>query len=114
MRPDILNPLFAEVQALKGVGPTLAKPLDRLGIARVVDLLFHLPLRYQDRTRLTPIAALRHGMDVVIEGVIAGNGVVFPLAVPADPVLDVFLLFFGIFDFSHCFHLMFFVLLTFP
>ena len=43
MRPDILNPLFAEIDVLKGVGATLAKPLARLGIARVVDLLFHLP-----------------------------------------------------------------------
>src|SRR4051812_10545758 len=43
MRPDILNPLFAEVETLKGVGGTLAKPLARLGIARLVDLLFHLP-----------------------------------------------------------------------
>lgn len=49
MRPDILNPLFAEVTALKGVGPTLAKPLERLGIARVVDLLFHLPSGWVDR-----------------------------------------------------------------
>ena len=32
MRPDILNPLFAEVEALKGVGPALAKPLERLGL----------------------------------------------------------------------------------
>ncbi len=43
MRPDILNPLFAEVETLKGVGGTLAKPLGRLGISRLVDLLFHLP-----------------------------------------------------------------------
>src|SRR5262245_57020925 len=43
MRPDILNPLFAEVETLKGVGGTLAKPLARLGISRLVDLLFHLP-----------------------------------------------------------------------
>ena len=49
MRPDILNPLFAEVQALKGVGPTLARPLARLGLARVVDLLFHLPTGWIDR-----------------------------------------------------------------
>lgn len=49
MRPEILNPLFAEVQALKGVGPTLAKPLARLGLARVVDLLFHLPTGWIDR-----------------------------------------------------------------
>ena len=43
MRPDILNPLFAEVTALKGVGPGLAKPLDKLGLHRVVDVAFHLP-----------------------------------------------------------------------
>ena len=39
MRPAILNPLFAEVTALKGVGPALAKPLDRLGLERVVDVI---------------------------------------------------------------------------
>ncbi|MEH3046899.1 ATP-dependent DNA helicase RecG [Sphingomonas adhaesiva] len=49
MRPDILNPLFAEVEALKGVGPALKKPLDRLGIARALDLLFHLPSGWIDR-----------------------------------------------------------------
>ncbi|MBY9064618.1 ATP-dependent DNA helicase RecG [Sphingomonas yunnanensis] len=49
MRPEILNPLFAEVAVLKGVGPALAKPLDRLGIARAVDLLFHLPSGWVDR-----------------------------------------------------------------
>ena len=35
MRPEILNPLFAETLVLKGVGPALAKPLDRLGLTRV-------------------------------------------------------------------------------
>jgi ATP-dependent DNA helicase RecG len=49
MRPDILNPLFAEVTALKGVGPALAKPLERLKIARVVDVAFHLPTGWIDR-----------------------------------------------------------------
>jgi ATP-dependent DNA helicase RecG len=49
MRPDILNPLFAEVEALKGVGPQIAKPLARLGLARAVDLLFHLPTGWIDR-----------------------------------------------------------------
>ena len=43
MRPEILNPLFAEVTALKGVGPTLARPLERLKLARVLDVAFHLP-----------------------------------------------------------------------
>lgn len=49
MRPDILNPLFTEVGALKGVGPQLAKPLGRLGLERVRDLLFHLPTGWIDR-----------------------------------------------------------------
>lgn len=49
MRPEILNPLFAEATSLKGIGPALARPLERLGIARVVDLLFHLPTGWIDR-----------------------------------------------------------------
>jgi ATP-dependent DNA helicase RecG len=44
MRPELLNPLFTEVDALKGVGPALARPLQKLGLGRIVDLLFHLPL----------------------------------------------------------------------
>jgi ATP-dependent DNA helicase RecG len=52
MRPDILNPLFAEVEVLKGIGPTLAKPLKRLGLDRVVDILFHLPTHWIDRKRV--------------------------------------------------------------
>lgn len=49
MRPEILNPLFAEVTALKGVGAGLAKPLDRLGLKRVGDVAFHLPTGFVDR-----------------------------------------------------------------
>ncbi len=41
------------------------------------DLLFHLPLRYQDRTRVTAIAAAREGADVVIEGEVRAADVVF-------------------------------------
>ena len=52
MRPDILNPLFAEVEVLKGIGPTLAKPLKRLGLDRIVDILFHLPVSWIDRKRV--------------------------------------------------------------
>ena len=43
MRPEILNPLFAEVEALPGVGPAVAKGLARLGLTRAVDLAYHLP-----------------------------------------------------------------------
>jgi ATP-dependent DNA helicase RecG len=49
MRPDILNPLFAEISVLKGVGPALARPLERLGLARAVDVAFHLPVSWIDR-----------------------------------------------------------------
>jgi ATP-dependent DNA helicase RecG len=52
MRPEILNPLFAEVEVLKGVGPALAKPLKRLGLERVVDVLFHLPTGWIERKRV--------------------------------------------------------------
>jgi len=56
------------VTALKGVGPKNAERLERLGIHSVQDILFHLPLRYQDRTRIVPIGSLRPGDQAVIEG----------------------------------------------
>ena len=52
MRPDLLNPLFAEVTALKGVGAAIAKPLEKLGLARAVDMLFHLPTGVVTRHRI--------------------------------------------------------------
>jgi len=52
MRPDILNPLFAEVTSLKGVGTVVEKALAKLGIARVIDLLFHLPSGWTRRRRI--------------------------------------------------------------
>ncbi len=52
MRPDLLNPLFAEIAVLKGVGPALTKPLERLGLSRVVDVLFHLPTGSVTRHRV--------------------------------------------------------------
>ena len=55
MRPELLNPIFAEITALKGIGPQLARPLERLGLAKLVDILFHLPVGHIDRL---PIATL--------------------------------------------------------
>ncbi|MCG6964883.1 MAG: ATP-dependent DNA helicase RecG [Chromatiaceae bacterium] len=56
------------VTALKGVGPKNAERLHKLGIHSVQDLLFHLPIRYQDRTRIVPIGSLRPGDQAVIQG----------------------------------------------
>ncbi len=56
------------VAALRGVGPRIAERLAALGIESLQDLLFHLPLRYQDRTRLSPIGALRPGQEAVVCG----------------------------------------------
>jgi ATP-dependent DNA helicase RecG len=65
------------VTAIRGVGPRLAEKLEKLGICTVQDLLFHLPLRYQDRTRITPIGALQPGVDAVIEGDIRAADITF-------------------------------------
>ena len=66
MRPDILNPLFAEVEALKGVGPGVAKPLKRLGLERVVDLLFHVPVSWVDRKRVDVLDMADAGQVVTV------------------------------------------------
>lgn len=63
--------------ALKGVGKQLAEKLSKLGLNNLQDLLFHLPLRYIDRTRVTPIGALQPNMSAVIEGEIQACDIVF-------------------------------------
>jgi ATP-dependent DNA helicase RecG len=71
MPSDSTEPFeFQSVEVLRGVGPGVAARLEKLGIHRVQDLLFHLPLRYEDRTRVVPIGSLQHGQQAVIEGVI--------------------------------------------
>ncbi|MDE2258396.1 MAG: ATP-dependent DNA helicase RecG [Xanthomonadaceae bacterium] len=56
------------VTALPGVGQALAKTLERLGLRTLQDLWFHLPLRYEDRTRITPIRDLQPGAAAQVEG----------------------------------------------
>jgi len=64
------DPGLAPVATLPGIGPALADTLRKLGIERVQDLWFHLPLRYEDRTRITAIRDLVAGEPAQVEGVV--------------------------------------------
>lgn len=59
--------LLAAVTSLKGVGPSVAEKLANLHLHTIQDVLFHLPTRYQDRTRVLPIGSLQAGMECVVE-----------------------------------------------
>jgi ATP-dependent DNA helicase RecG len=65
------------VTALRGVGSTLAERLRALGVDTIQDLLFLLPLRYEDRTRTVPLGELRHGQRAAIEGEVQLTEVAF-------------------------------------
>jgi ATP-dependent DNA helicase RecG len=67
MRPAILNPIFAEMEALKGVGPQLARPLKKLGLTRVVDALFHLPTGAIHRLHVAALQPSDVGSVVAVE-----------------------------------------------
>ena len=67
---DQLPSLAAPVKALKGVGPRIGERLNHLGIRQIQDLLFHLPYRYIDRTRLIPIGSLIPGSTALCQGTV--------------------------------------------
>ncbi len=67
MRPSILNMLFADVASRRGVGPQLAKALERLDITRTRDLLFHQPTGRIDRQRIARLDDAAIGQGVVVE-----------------------------------------------
>ncbi|MEZ5708710.1 MAG: ATP-dependent DNA helicase RecG [Blastomonas sp.] len=66
MRPAILNSLFAETASLKGVGATLEKPLARLDLTRIRDLVYHLPSGFIDRRRVASLDEAGEGEQIVI------------------------------------------------
>ena len=63
--------------SLSGVGAAIAEKLSRIGIQNVQDLLFHLPMRYEDRTRITPISDVRSESFATIEGYVQHTEVQF-------------------------------------
>jgi ATP-dependent DNA helicase RecG len=63
--------------AISGITPSAASKLAQLGVARELDLVLHLPLRYEDETRITPIAAASCGQAVQIEGTVEKVDIVF-------------------------------------
>ncbi|MBI2993445.1 MAG: ATP-dependent DNA helicase RecG [Gammaproteobacteria bacterium] len=60
--------MSAPTRDLPGVGPKIEDLLKRIGIHCLRDLLFHLPYRYADRTRLLPIGALQSGVEALTQG----------------------------------------------
>ncbi len=66
MRPDALNPLFAETETLDGVGPKLKKPLGRLGLNRVKDVAYHLPDRFVSRRLVQNVDEAGEGENIVV------------------------------------------------
>jgi len=62
--------LTDSVLELSGVGPKVEEKLNRVGILSIQDCLFHLPLRYQDKTRLSLIGTLQAGQEALVEGTI--------------------------------------------
>jgi ATP-dependent DNA helicase RecG len=56
------------VDSLTGIGSQTAARLQKIGIHTVLDLLFHLPIRYQDRSRISAIAELQPGSSALVCG----------------------------------------------
>ncbi len=65
------------VETLKGVGPSLQAKLERLGIFTLGDVLAHLPIRYQDRSRLVPFNELGSDRECLVEGEVVDSKIGF-------------------------------------
>ncbi|HTX23023.1 MAG TPA: ATP-dependent DNA helicase RecG [Steroidobacteraceae bacterium] len=65
------------ITALRGIGAALAERLRRLGVEQIQDLLFVLPLRYEDRTHVVPLGSLKPGARAAVEGEVQLTEVVY-------------------------------------
>ena len=77
MTAGVMQGKLSKLTELKGIGPALEAQLGKLGIHTLTDLCFHLPFRYEDRSRVIAIGALRPMTPAVIEGQVTGTKVVF-------------------------------------
>lgn len=66
VRPERLNSLFVAADSLKGVGPGLARPLEKLGLTRVKDFAYHLPDRFVERRAVANLDDASVGENIVI------------------------------------------------
>ena len=66
MRPERLNPLFVEADALDGVGPKLMRPLEKLSLTRVKDIAYHLPERFVERRVVGDLDEAGVGENIVV------------------------------------------------
>lgn len=65
-----VDPLALRLQFLKGVGPRKAADFARAGLETVEDLLYRLPFRYEDRSRMRPVRSLKPGERAAVSGTI--------------------------------------------
>ncbi|MGR6980562.1 ATP-dependent DNA helicase RecG [Testudinibacter sp. P27/CKL/0425] len=75
MKEQLLDAI--PLTTLAGVGAAVAAKLAKININNVQDLLFHLPSRYEDRTRITPLADIRPDSYATVEGVVQSCDVTF-------------------------------------
>ncbi len=66
MRPERLNSLFTETDALEGVGPKLMRPLEKLGLTRFKDLAYHLPERFVERRAVADLDEAAVGENIIV------------------------------------------------
>jgi len=69
--------LTASIESLRGVGPALRARLAKLRIHTLLDLLLNLPHRYQDRTRVVPLIALRANTEALVTGQVLDTRITF-------------------------------------
>lgn len=66
-----------DLTSLKGIGPAIAEKLTKLDVHSQSDLMFLMPIRYEDRTSITPIGALSHDQQVLIQGRVLLTNIIY-------------------------------------